>query len=274
MTKTKACQAKNPTTCPYHGSTAQADTLKAKINALFNKTPLILAPELGSSKTMKYVGKIEILPNNKAAKTSYTKTVEAETYSELMDKIRDEADNLDTAGLNKKLKTGYRASITTPINATDPDVTSTSTSYNAKDVTSMKTLLKDVANENQAYNESCEYTINNLKDTPLGQTPKGIKGIALMEAMAKFNFPSGGHPESDINASWDYLVKGEGHEYTNRSYGIRVHPRYDRKGELLEATFSLDGPHTSYSTFNQTQVDRTNTELNNYFQEVEKQNTK
>lgn len=268
MTTKAPCQAKNPATCPYHSAEAKIDTLKNKINSLFSNTPTVLAPELGSSKSKKFTGKIEITPVSKTAKSQYAKTIEADTYAELMDKLREESKNLDNAGLNEKLKAGYSVSITTPVTSSDPSITSTSTSYNTRDVNSMKEQFKKVANKNQAYNETCSTTINELKDTSLGQTPQGIKGVAVMETMAKFSFPSKSHANSDITAAWDSIVKNGTPEYTNRPYGIRLHPTYDRKGELTEAKFSLDGPHTIWSSFTPEQVDKANTELKEYFKEV------
>ena len=270
MTSTK-CRAKNPSLCPHHGdpTAIQITDLRSKISSIFTKQPpVILAPTFGSADSTTFQAKIEILPITKTAKTRYSTVVEASSYSELMNKLRDEANDISGKGLNENLKSGYQMRIDYPINETDPSVTTYASEYNVQSFNQMSNVLNNTAKEAEELNTAVTDKINELEDSKLGQKPKGIKGIALMKTMAKFNFFNGNYSGSDIEAAWDSIVDHGTSEYTNRSSGIRVHPRYDNNGELKEASFSLDHPDSPWGLFSQEQVNKANGELKNYFKDV------
>lgn len=271
MTRPRACRAKEPALCPKHGRPAQQAeqtrqaSLRADINAILDPAPTAEG---------KFKGTVEAKPLSKNSKQYFAQEVSADTHEELMSKLAQVASDFNPQSL-KALRTGYDVRVTFPTSENDPDIIQERGAYGVTEPGAVKTFLEEVPAEAQREHHAWAGVIDTIRSSKEGQTPAGKKGVALMEAMAKFKFFTGDYAKNDVEAAFRSIVKDNATEYTNRGWGVRVHPEYTfptgltGKRELRGARFSLDSPGSSWNAFSQEQVDRVNTELNNYFKEVD-----
>jgi hypothetical protein len=273
-TKQRACQAKNPSRCSYHGSPDMAsNSLKERVKNLTAGKPVYF--EAFSHKAKKLTGSVVVTPFSAAAKSQPVYIdLEGDSYDDLQNQL---GNTLEMVRL-KDLKTGYKADITLPSSSNKDAVPvkfyeSTSRSKMLDDpsvtedgVPGFKQAIMARVNSETRNNEVFDTVINRIKDTSVAQSVSGAKSIAVVEAMNEFKYF---HLRKDndayeVTAAFNSILNKTS-EYTNRGYGIRAYFNYKNNGELSGAEFSLDREDSPNNAFTPEQVKGINKKLKKYF---------
>lgn len=271
MSTTTKCQAKNPATCPYHGSPDRVAEATNKIAALFAKKPTFYP---AFSKTGHQVGAtVVITPNSKRVKNGNVAiTVDAASFDELTEKIETKLADMNL----KEYGSGYSAQIwvsgSDDGGAVSPKLYASTTRDPFDDESITETGVAGL-NQNivaEFRNHASEHrnfkkAIDEIKDSKIAQSPAGSKAIAVVEAMNTFKYfhVRDGENSYSIESAFRSILDNT-REYTNRGWNIRVHMDYNHNGELSNARFSLDDETSKWNSFTKQGVDSMNAKLKKY----------
>lgn len=274
-TKTN-CKAKNPATCPYHGSPVTSNSLKERLKSLTAGKPVFFSAY--SKKTDKLTANIVITPNGSNVKAD-------PIYIDVDGDSYDDINNVVSQTLNglrlKDYKTGYSANIVLPASDNEGSVPVSFHESTTKDPFADESVTEDgvpgmkqaiiarLSNESK-HNKNFNKVLESIKDSNMAHSVNGAKAIAVVEAMNEFKYFHLDRDDRgyDVTSAFQSILN-ETNEYTNRGYGIRVHMDYKRNGELYKARFSLDDPNSKWNSFDKKQVDKVNEKLNKYFTSFE-----